>query len=72
MKLREKEPYYRDALVRAAHRTALNKAGDLTALDEVRVEAVLLSEARRISGPKSFSRAELMRQTPRRRSGLTR
>ncbi len=70
IKLREKEPYYRDALVRAAHRTTFGKAGDWTGVDEARLEAVLLAEARRISGPKSFSRAELLKQTPRRRTGM--
>lgn len=69
-KLREKEPYYRDALVRAAHRTPFTKAGDLTVVDKARLEAVTLAEARRIAGPKSFSRAELMKQTARRRTGI--
>lgn len=70
IKLREKEPYYRDALVRAAHRTPFNSAADWTLLDERRLEATLLAEARRISGPRSFSAAELVKQTPRRRTGM--
>ena len=70
IKLREKEPYYRDALVRAAHRAPLGQAGDWTAVDKARFESVLLAEARRISGPKSFARAELVSQTPRRRTGM--
>lgn len=72
MKLREKEPYYRDAMVKAAHRGAFAKAGDWTALDKAQIEAVLLAEARRISGPKSFSRAVLVQQTPRRRMSAAR
>jgi hypothetical protein len=72
MKLREQEPLYRDALVRAAHRSSFAAAGDWTAVDQARVEAVLLAEARRISGPKSFSRAQLVQQTPRRRTGIGR
>ena len=70
IKLREKEPYYRDALVRAARRAPLGQAGDWTVVDKARFEAVLLAEARRISGPKSFARAELIKQTPRRRTGM--
>jgi hypothetical protein len=70
IKLREKEPYYRDALVRAAHRAPLSRAGDWTTVDKSRFEAILLAEARRISGSKSFARAELVAQTPRRRTGM--
>lgn len=69
-KLRAKEPYYRDALVRAAHRTPFTRAGDWTSLDTARVEAVLLAEARRIDGAKSFKSAAVLRQTPRRRTGM--
>lgn len=69
-RLREKEPYYRDALVRSAHRTTLNPAGDWTTLDRARLEATLLTEARRISGPKSVRAVILLNQTPRRRTGL--
>lgn len=70
MKLQEKEPYYRDALVRAAHRTAFNPPGDWTSVDKARFEAVLLAEARRISGPRSFKAAVLLKQTPRKRTGM--
>src|SRR3569623_1276651 len=34
--MREKEPFFRDALVRAAHRTALWRAGDPNVLDEAK------------------------------------
>ena len=70
LRLREYEPYYRDALVRAAHRTHFNGPNDWTALDTQRVQAVLLTEARRISGPRAFSAAQVVRQTPRRRTGM--
>ena len=72
MKLRRMEPYYRDALIRAAHRQSFAKAGDWTRVDQARVEAVLLAEARRISGAKAFTKAELKRQTPRRVVGMQR
>jgi hypothetical protein len=70
LKLREKEPFYRDALIRAAYRTPFTVPGDWTVLDEAKVEAVLLAEARRVSGPRSLARAEILRQTPRRRTGV--
>ena len=72
LKLTRMEPYYRDALVRAAHRQSLGVAGDWTRLDEARVKAVLLAEARRISGPKAFSGAEVKKQVPRRVAGMLR
>ena len=65
IRLRAKEPWYRDALVRAAHRSPFVKAGDLNVVDERRLNAVLLAEARRISGAKAFSSAEIRTQAPR-------
>ena len=64
-KLRGYEPWYRDALVRAAHRAPFVKADDWNAVDERRLKAVLLAEARRISGPKAFSGVEIRNQAPR-------
>jgi len=69
-KLRAAEPFYRDSLIRAAHRTSFSPPGDWTRLDERRVEAFILAEARRISGPKAFVAAEVVRQTPRKRTGM--
>jgi hypothetical protein len=70
IKLREVEPYYRDALVRAAHRAPFNSPSNWVALDEARLRTVLLAEARRISGPRNFSGVQVVRQTPRRRTGM--
>lgn len=50
-KLRERSPYFRDAMVRAAHRTAFNLASDFDRLDEARFKAMMLAEAIRIAGP---------------------
>lgn len=72
IKLRPLEPFYRDALVRAAHRTPFNSGADWTVLDEARLRTVLLAEARRISGPRTFNGVEVVKQTPRRRSGMAR
>ncbi|HEX8568988.1 MAG TPA: hypothetical protein VF699_03570 [Caulobacteraceae bacterium] len=65
VKLRTKEPWYRDALVRAAHRTPFVKADDWNHVDDRRLNAVLLAEGRRISGPKAFSSAQILNQAPR-------
>ena len=71
-KLRLKEPYYRDALVRAAHRTPFVDPHDLTRVDERALCAALLREGRRIAGPKAFVGAEVVSQQPRQRVGLPR
>ena len=71
-KLKAKEPWYRDALVRAAHRTPFVRSDNWTVVDDRRLTAVLLAEARRISGPKAFSRAELRNQAPRKHTGMIR
>jgi hypothetical protein len=45
---------------------------DWTIVDDKRLKAVMLAEARRISGPKSIARVEIVRQTPRRVAGMVR
>ena len=64
-KLRTMEPWYRDALVRAAHRAPFVNPNDLNVVDDRRLRAVLLAEARRISGSKAFSSVEIRNQAPR-------
>jgi len=68
--MRAKEPYYRDALVRAAHRTPFVLADDWTRIDDVAVSAFLMSVAPAISGAGSIARAEVALQAPRRRTGM--
>jgi hypothetical protein len=48
---RQKEPLFRDALVRAAHRTPFTAPKDPTRVDEARVSATLMREAVGITGP---------------------
>ncbi|MBQ1541075.1 hypothetical protein C5708_02015 [Caulobacter sp. CCUG 60055] len=50
-KVRDKEPYFRDALVRAAHRTPFTLASDHNRIDEAKLKAALWPEAVRIAGP---------------------
>jgi hypothetical protein len=64
-KLREKEPYFRDALVRAAHRTPFNKPGDMNHVDEARLIASLTRDAGPIIGPGGFKDVKILSQTPK-------
>ena len=71
-KLREKEPYFRDALVRAAHRTPFVKPWDFTHIDRAALTAVMMRESARIAGPGQVLGVEIADETPQRRSGLPR
>ena len=69
-KLKAQEPFFRDAVVRAAHRTPFTDPHDLTRIDDRAFSAALLQEARRIAGARAFLSAEVTSQQPRQRSGL--
>lgn len=69
-KLRAKEPFFRDALVRAAHKTPFTNPSDYTKVDVPRLQAVLLREATAIAGGKGIKAAVVTSQTPKRRLGL--
>lgn len=68
--MRPKEAFFRDALVKAAHRTPFTVAGDWTRLDEARMSSALVAAANGISGPGSITRVEIVAQNARRRSGM--
>lgn len=68
--LRPKEAYFRDALVRAAHRTPFTIADDWTRLNERALSASLLRAAVPIAGRGAVTRVEIVAQSPRRRSGV--
>lgn len=68
--MRTREPWFRDAVVRAGHRTPFTVATDYTKIDEKRLVATLLREAKAIAGAKNFTSAQLMNQTPKQRSRL--
>lgn len=68
--LRAKEPYFRDALVRAAHRTPFVLEDDWTQIDAAAVCAMLMRAAPGISGPGSVASAQVALQSPRRRTGM--
>jgi hypothetical protein len=70
--LREKEPYFRDALVRAGHRTPFTLPGDLSKIDTARLTATLTGEANRIAGPGQIRSVVVTSQAPRRRLTIPR
>ncbi|WP_300578816.1 hypothetical protein [Phenylobacterium sp.] len=68
-KLREREPFFRDALVRAGHRTPFTSKTDYLSLDVERLKAVMLKEAVRLGG-KDIQSVSVMSQTAKRRTGV--
>lgn len=71
-KIREKEPWFRDALVRAGHRTPFTKATDYTVIDEARMKASMMREAALITPARNLISVSLISQTPKQRSRLPR
>ena len=67
-RLREKEPFFRDALVRAAHRTPFTLASNLGAVDAPKLTAALTREAAAIAGPGQIRSVVVTAQAPRRRA----
>jgi hypothetical protein len=65
--LREKEPYFRDALVRAGHRTPFTLPTDLSKIDAPRLTATLARDAAAIAGPGQIRSIVVTSQAPRRR-----
>lgn len=65
-KLREKEPFFRDALLRAAYRTPLQRADDPNAIDAAKLKAVVLRESAGIAGPGQVTGVQLLRAQPQR------
>jgi hypothetical protein len=69
--LRDKEPYFRDALVRMGHRTPFSVRTDYTRLDEARLKAAFFQAAAGIAGPGIVASIEILPGGgPMRRTGL--
>ena len=66
-RLREKEPFFRDALVRAGHRTPFNSPSDLGKIDTPRLIATLSRDAAIITGPGQIRSVVVTSQASRRR-----
>ena len=68
---RDREPYFRDALVRISHRSPFTVPTDYTKLDEARLKAELMQAASAITGPGQVASVEIMPGGgPMRRTGL--
>jgi hypothetical protein len=65
---REKEPFFRDALVRAGHRTPFTVPTDLGAVDVAKLTATLTRDATAITGPGQIRSVVVTSQAPRRRA----
>ncbi|MBU1326316.1 MAG: hypothetical protein KJ676_13880 [Alphaproteobacteria bacterium] len=68
--IRNKDAFFRDALVRAAHRTPFTVADDWTRLDPRTLAAALMQASTRIAGARQVARVEIVSQSPRRRTGV--
>ena len=69
-RVRPKEPYFRDALVRAAHRTPFTLADDWTRLDAAAIARSVMAAAPALVGRGVVRRVEIVSQTPQRRTGI--
>ena len=68
--VRAKEPFLRDGLVRAAHRTPLPTAADGLSFDPARLTGVVTRMAPTVVGRGLIARVEVAGQAPRRRTGV--
>jgi hypothetical protein len=66
-RLRDKEPFFRDALVRMAHRTPFTVASDYNKIDEAKLTAALTREAAAIVGEGAIRSIVVSSQTPQHR-----
>lgn len=65
---RAKEPFFRDALVRAAHQTPFTVPNDLEKIDVARLTASLMAAAATIAGPGVVRSVVVTSQVPSRRA----
>ena len=68
--VRAKDAWFRDALVKAAHRTPFTLADDWSQLDTAALSRSLMASAARIAGRGKVARVEVLHQAPRRRTGI--
>jgi hypothetical protein len=61
--LRDKEPFFRDALVRAAYRTPFLLKGDFNHVDEAKLKGALFRDAAAIAGPGNVRDVVVVSQT---------
>jgi hypothetical protein len=68
--LRAKEQYFRDDIVRAAHRTPFTRPDDYTRVDEAKIRAELLRYAAAAVGPGMVQQVVITKQTSQKLLGL--
>ncbi len=66
-KLRDMEPYFRDVLVRAAHKTSFAQADRNDRLDEPRFKSAMMVEFTKVAGPGKIESVEIISQSPKNR-----
>ncbi|MFT4077187.1 MAG: hypothetical protein QM647_16790 [Asticcacaulis sp.] len=65
-KLRQQEPYFRDALVRTASKISFGQPGKDYLLDEPRFKQVMMGEWAKIAGPNAIKSIDVLTQSPKR------
>lgn len=70
-KIKAREPFLRDYLVRLGHKQPFVVAGDMTRIDDRRLLSAAAAEMPRLIGPKLVRTVGIASQTPQRRSGLS-
>jgi hypothetical protein len=65
-KLRDKEPFFRDALVRESHRTPFVLPGDWQKVDEAKLSAAMMRDMPAIAGPGAVTSVVVTSQAPQR------
>ena len=71
-KMRDKEPYLRDALLRSSYRSPLTRSDSYLKVDEKKLSAVLIKESAAILGPGKATTVQIISQDPQRVSGVGR
>jgi hypothetical protein len=65
-----KEPYFRDAIVRAAHRTPFSVPGDWSKINEEALRVTLYRQASAIAGPGIITGASITSAQAQRTAGM--
>ncbi len=68
--MRAMEPYFRDALVRAGHRSPFVRRDNYTALDDERLKATVLHDAAALVGPGMVVAVQIVREQAQHYRGL--
>jgi len=69
-RLRAKEPYFRDALVRSAHRTPFVRNDNYAAIDDAKMKAALMQDCAAIVGPGMVISIQIIKELPQHVDGL--